>query len=1683
LQNTDTYDNQIITLQNNNAMNLDLQTKVPKQWSYLGICVTFFLTMLCPNIIVAQQSNLVANHRVDWVAPTFSNFTITKNATSGVSGQTSSLTNENNVVDANVSNSATLVLHAQQVGGAPLGCLTPVSTNGQGTLTITNGNTYNGGNYVSFVVTDDANTTFSVQTSANGTTFTPIASQTKIDMGSGNVEVGGFAPAAYTHVRLVATLAAPTCGTTITRTYQITKVTQVSYAAAPNTVCNQTTGLVYPLFNLSVLPATATEVIDASTTNSTAISSLLGLPGTLSVRDNYSTYPTGSFLGFRVSNSAGLLGILSLDLLNSITLRTYLNGTLQETKSGANVLLGVGLLTGSTPYEIGLITTLPADRVEISFASTLGSMNVFNAIFKCFSEGPALACNTRTILREPTYPVTVDKNTSGLLNVGLLGQNILNLDYILDADTTNYATVNQSLANVGNGLQISVKKSLSPFPGGYYAGFDIGQAGVLALDLMDNLGVATYLNGTLQETVTGSGSLLNLGTSLLNGDGRKLIGFKTDPLKPFNEIRLVSTGSVALNVLKQLRIYGVVAQQFCAGTALACNMPVSMTQPQYPVYVDGKFTSNSGLIAVAGAINTSENVIDADTATFASIDMTAGVGTTTTFAVTDAVTNYTANTYVAFDIAINKLVSVDVLNAIRIRLIKDGVLLNTVYTPSLLAGVGAAAGEQRQRIGIIATEEFDGAQLVVDGIVNVGLLGTLKVYGVSFEKLCAAPLLCNQTVELKNGQNPVVINDVRTGALGLANVTAAGSAVENPWNVIDTSATNYAKLTKTVGVANSVALSVINPIEQYPIGTFAGFRVVNENTGLLQLDLFNSITVRTYLNGVVQDEISGNNLINLGLVGLPILGSGSGTPYNVGFYTTKTFNEIQISLNNLVGLNAGLTNTLRVYSVFVDTRFATGNSLLCSSTHPDFGVSYVNQLTNGNVSTNDKMPAGTTYGPAVARAANPNATLPVMNSNGTYTFTPTLPGVYTFDVSVCVAGQTTGCATEKLTISVIDPALTTNRPIVNDDVAIMKGAATNPPATTISVKQNDGAGNLRGTLGTPVAITSGVGAPAHGTVTVNGSGQLVYTPAAGFFGTDEFAYTICETPSGLCDTGRVRVSVLVSDVPNSTLAADDYMPVVNNTALTVTAANGVLINDKDPEGNTQAVTPKTETAAGKGTLVLNADGSYTFTPVGGFLGDAQFTYEVTDNASPAYSASATLHLLVRENPFVTLPDLAITYINKEVSGNVAANDKMPAGTSYGTPVSVAGNPNASIPGLTSAGVYTFTPTAAGRYQFDVPVCLPDQATNCAIQRLTITVLDPGVATNGVIANDDVAYVKGSNTSPVPVTIHVKSNDGAGNIGGTLSNPVIPTSGAGSPAHGTVSVDGNGNVIYTPAAGFFGTDQFTYTVCETPSTLCQTATVKVEVLAPAVVNATWAIDDYVTTPKNTTLTVTAANGVLANDLDPESNVLSVEAKTETITGKGTLVLAADGSYTFTPVSGFVGPVTFSYDLSDNGAPVATAKGTLMILVRLLPDLTITTQISSANFSIASLTTASYRIRITELEGSPTTNFTGPVYVRLSKSSAAFSYSFDPLLSSMNIGGTVPVNNADWELITNNSTMMLFRLRPGAEIGAYTTSSIGVSIQVLGSATTATNNITSVIYNNSGGESVNGNNSNTRKVNIQ
>ena len=91
--------------------------------------------------------------------------------------------------------------------------------------------------------------------------------------------------------------------------------------------------------------------------------------------------------------------------------------------------------------------------------------------------------------------------------------------------------------------------------------------------------------------------------------------------------------------------------------------------------------------------------------------------------------------------------------------------------------------------------------------------------------------------------------------------------------------------------------------------------------------------------------------------------------------------------------------------------------------------------------------------------------------------------------------------------------------------------------------------------------------------------------------------------------------------------------------------------------------------------------------------------------------------------------------------------------------------------------------------------------------LEITVLDPATYTDKPVVNNDVATIKYNS----PTTINILANDKAGNPGSSLNPSSVSV--AVQPAHGTVVVNADGTITYTPASGYVGTDSVIYTVCD------------------------------------------------------------------------------------------------------------------------------------------------------------------------------------------------------------------------------------------------------------------------------
>lgn len=137
-----------------------------------------------------------------------------------------------------------------------------------------------------------------------------------------------------------------------------------------------------------------------------------------------------------------------------------------------------------------------------------------------------------------------------------------------------------------------------------------------------------------------------------------------------------------------------------------------------------------------------------------------------------------------------------------------------------------------------------------------------------------------------------------------------------------------------------------------------------------------------------------------------------------------------------------------------------------------------------------------------------------------------------------------------------------------------------------------------------------------------------------------------------------------------------------------------------------------------------------------------------------------------------------------------------------------------------------------------------------------------------------------------------------------------------PANGTVAMSPNGTYTYTPSVGFSGSDTFTYTVTD-PTGQVRTATDTIIITPPTLI----AVDDRYSTGYNTPV---AGNAATADTVAAGSVFTVATAPTN-----GSVAMAADGTYTFTPAAGFVGTATFTYRVTDPTGQSVVATETIVV----------------------------------------------------------------------------------------------------------------------------------------------------------
>ncbi len=292
----------------------------------------------------------------------------------------------------------------------------------------------------------------------------------------------------------------------------------------------------------------------------------------------------------------------------------------------------------------------------------------------------------------------------------------------------------------------------------------------------------------------------------------------------------------------------------------------------------------------------------------------------------------------------------------------------------------------------------------------------------------------------------------------------------------------------------------------------------------------------------------------------------------------------------------------------------------------DLNVANINVPISGNASINDVFPGGANYKLGSADSGNPSGGDLKIKSDGTYTFVATVPGVYRYKISICDSIQTNDCVETLLQITVLDPNSKTNLPVVNPDVAT---TVVNTPMR-ITVLANDRSANV-GTELVPSSLGISV-QPTNGTISINADGTVIYTPNAGFVGADSFTYRVCDNgkPEN-CQSAIVSIKVLADRIVPTTVSVDDYIVVRPNSKAERFLSGNVLDNDHSTDPNAKLTASIiTGPLSTQGTLVFNADGSFTFTAAEGFSGTVNIVYMLCDSSSPANCSFATLHILVEQ---------------------------------------------------------------------------------------------------------------------------------------------------------------------------------------------------------------------------------------------------------------------------------------------------------------------------------------------------------------------------------------------------------------------------------------------------------------------
>lgn len=238
-----------------------------------------------------------------------------------------------------------------------------------------------------------------------------------------------------------------------------------------------------------------------------------------------------------------------------------------------------------------------------------------------------------------------------------------------------------------------------------------------------------------------------------------------------------------------------------------------------------------------------------------------------------------------------------------------------------------------------------------------------------------------------------------------------------------------------------------------------------------------------------------------------------------------------------------------------------------------------------------------------------------------------------------------------------------------------------------------------------------------GSLSDNRDGTFTYNPPADFIGQDSFTYDLCVPgDSDRCAVATVTISITDAGEP---VANDDSYEVSENSNLDL---NNFLENDELIDG---ASLSEINDEGLNGSVVINEDGSLTYTSSNGFSGEDSFTYTICDTDETPACSTATITINVTDEGTPSAEDDRVvinTTTTEVVIDNLLDNDDL-LDDAYLKSVDDSSTSGTAV--LNSDGTVTYTPAAgfSGEDTFTYSLCDDDAEETCVIGTVTVNVVE------------------------------------------------------------------------------------------------------------------------------------------------------------------------------------------------------------------------------------------------------------------------------------------------------------------------------------------------------------------------